>query len=127
MSDASAFELPAEYCDWVEATNDQIRMRTEYIKVEVTHYPNGPLKMGTQVLLKDYVRPKPKPTLPEVSMGGAVHFLRKSNGKPYRAVRCANSTWIVFGEDRDLGHFTDEQLLRFADDDPGFLVELKGV
>lgn len=140
MTTGKDYGLPAEYADWVEAEWPVYRAAHEpalggrYLRVAIEKHDLD--NFGADILrcvrIHHFVPPKPKPTLPDVKLGGVVRYT-DTEGQPCLAVRIGEDQWVNFTREDETpaklwaaNPWTDDELLDDADDD-GFTVELDGL
>jgi hypothetical protein len=127
-------ELPEEYADWVKHAKADGKLYdpprgTGYVRVDVGVFDED--RNGQHIAVYYFVPPKPKPTLPEVKLGGVLRYMDKA-GRTCRAMQFAAGKWrvytfageIVVGAPGEYWH--DGDLIAHANGD-GFTVELEGL
>jgi hypothetical protein len=140
----TSIELPEEYADWVEvehADGSAYRVKGPFLRLVVDQYMASNTHPVRAVMTRYFAPPKPKPTLPDVGVGGVLRFKGK-DGETHRAIANYDGFgWCVYGTCGKLSaidpgtgdvapgalwNWTDEQLLAYVNDD-GFTVELGGL
>lgn len=136
MSTGKDYGLP-EYADWVEVFVPPTEPGCEYVETGSRHHRVASVAFlnTTQVGRQRYFvppKPKPKPTLPDVKLGGVVRY-RDADDQLCLAVRIGADQWVNFTRQDETPAklfaatpWTDDELLDDADDD-GFTVELDGL
>lgn len=123
MTDASMFELPAEYADWIPLDELPDHSSAPHaIEVRVTKLNRTCGELNRKLTHIYFVPPKPKPTVPDVGIGAVVRFTSKSSGDTYRVMKGDEGWWF---DQRD-SDWSDSDLLATVNDD-GFTVELDGL
>ena len=137
MSTGKDYGLPAEYADWVEWYPTGTILPNPYATEAVRIATTKSMKIDGRwcdeaTVIRHFVPPPPKPTLPDVKLGGVVRY-RDADDQLCLAVRIGEDQWVNFTRQDETPAklfaatpWTDDDLLGDADDD-GFTVELPGL